>query len=217
MEDTTKNLGNAANEAPETKSDMRRNAKLFKQSLYVAGAFVVILIAVLTFRYFGDRNAIKEAAKADLMRMEATDSTSQAAAMAATKKVADAGSYRANQRMQILVANDAYNKGDYKTALEYLSKPDLKSIIITTGIYCHKGDAYVNLGEYDKAEAEFAEALAEAEGNQILTPYVLQKQANMYRAKGDKAKEAEALKRLQSEYPDYNPGIESLLAAVDAN
>lgn len=195
--------------------DLARNKNLYKKSLYFAGAFVVILLIVLTFQYLGHRSAVKEVAKADTALLTAQDSAQVQAAMDLYKKAAD-GSYAPNMRAKIVSAEYQYGEGNYEEALKFLEGVKVKSPRVAAGVFLLRGDCYVNLDKLDEGIAQFEDALAEAGNNPELAPYALTKLANVYRVKGDYAKEAEMLQRIMTEYPEYNTNIESDLARAQA-
>lgn len=204
---------------PETQIKMASNRNLFKKSLIFAGTFVVILLAILTFRYFGSNSAQKDYEKVQLqgMKVQPGDTLGVESYYQNLKKVADDGSYAANQNAKLQYAIYLYNeKEDYKLALEYLDKVSPKSTTIATGVYCLKGDCYVNLGKYDEAIKSFKDALDEADENPELTPYVLNKLANVYAVTEKYDDQLEVLEDLREDYPNYSSTIDSQIARAKA-
>lgn len=207
-------------ENPETKIQMMNNRNLFKKSLYVAGGFVVILLAVLTFRYFGQKSAQAkfEAVQYQSLKMQPGDSVAMAKYYEDLKKVADDGNYAANQNAKLLYASYLYSeKEDYEGTLAYLDKVSPKSKLVATGVAALKGDCYVNLKKYDKGIECFEDALDEADENPEVTPYLMNKIANVYFVDGKFDKQLEILEKLREEYPSYNAyAIESEIARAKA-
>lgn len=223
MEDSTKII--ETNENPEVNMgahdpqvDLARNKNLFKKSLYVAGAFVLILIAICTLQYCSSNNAKKEISKADIAYEQAQmtgDSAKMATAINMYKEIAK-GNSDAAQRAKVISAEDEYKKGNYQAALDYMKGMSTKSPIMETMKYCLMGDCYINMDDADSAIASFNTALEEANDNPELTPYILSKLANVYRFKGMYAQELETLKKLYYGYPDYRETIHSDIARAEA-
>lgn len=203
----------------ETKIQMASNRNLFKKSLIFAGGFVVILLAILAFRYFGQNSAQKDFEQVQLqgMKIAPNDTAAVEKYYQDLKKVADNGSYAANQNAKIQYATYLYTeKEDYKQALEYLDGVSPKSAVVATGVESLKGDCYVNLGEYDKAIDCFEDALDEADENPELTPYVLNKLANVYAVSGKFDKQLEVLEKISKDYPAYSQTIDAQIARAKA-
>ena len=179
----------------------KRNKKIFIFSAIGVGVIGVILAVVFTVRHFGSKTQDENIGKADIAALTAQDSTEQAKSMAEYKKVADDGSYKANERAQLYVAADFYQKGKYKEALEYLDKPSVSSDIIEACIYSLKGDCYVNLKEYDKAFDCYDDAIESADNNPVLTPFILKKKANLFHEQKKYGDEFACYETIRREYP----------------
>lgn len=199
-EDTQANVG-----TNEVATDKAAKRTIFKSSMIFVGAFVALLLAVMAFCYFGHRSAQSDinAVDAKSLAVLPGDSVAMAQVMDEYAALAD-GSYAANMRAKLITANYLYGNGDYQGAIDALDGFSSKSIIATVGVFCLTGDCYANLDKNDEAIEQFEEALAEAEGNSQLEPYVLNKLANLLHVKGDFAKEAEVRQQLLNKYPGYN-------------
>lgn len=92
-----------------------------------------------------------------------------------------------------------YEKGDYETAAQYLSKFSAKDLNIAPAAKQMLGDAYVELGEYGKAAKAF-EAAAKS-GNEIIAPMSLKKAGIAYLKEENKAKALKAFKTIKAKYP----------------
>lgn len=221
MENKIQNTTEPGTETPgvvahESKASLANNKNVFKKAMIFVGAFALVLIVILVWQWMGSRSQNNAIAQADIALINATDSASNAKAYEMYKVVADDAGYKANERAQIITAEKLYQDGKYEEALEYLDKPAVESPVVATGIYCLKGDCYANLDKYDEAVEQFENALNEADNNPELTPYILNKLANLYHVKADYAKEIETLKRLQTEYPGYNATVQSEIARAEA-
>lgn len=202
--------------AHDPKIDLVRNRNLFKKSLYVAGAFVLILVIICTLQYCSSNSGKADMSKADYAMLTVADSTSHAKAVEMYNKIADSSNSTEAQRAKIYSAGDAYANGDYKKALSYIEDVNTKSPTVQALKWCMEGDCYVNLDNVDAAISAFETAVKEANENPELAPYALSKLANAYRFKGDYKNEVAILKELLNKYPDYNPQIKSEIARAEA-
>ncbi len=91
-------------------------------------------------------------------------------------------------------------KGEYQTALDYLKKFKGKDILVTSMAKGAMGDAYIELGNIDKA-VEYYTIAAEDYKNDFTTPVFLMKVAWTWEQKKDYNKAIEFYKRIQDEYP----------------
>lgn len=202
--------------AHDPKVDLARNKNLFKKSLYVAGAFVLILIIICTLQYFGNSSAKTDISQADYAFVTASDSASSAKAMQMYNQVANNSSATSAQRAKIISAGDAYAKGEYKKALEFIQDVKTQSPVVQTLKYCLEGDCYINLDQTDKGIAAFQAAIDEANDNPELAPYALTKLSNAYSLKGDYKNQLEVLNQILYKFPSYNPQIEAEIARAQA-
>lgn len=203
--------------AHDPKVDMARNKNLFKKSLYFAGGFVVILIAVCVFQLYAHHSTQQEMNQVDYKAVSgnATDSLVRQKVIAGYRKVAEDGSGNAHERALILAAGSYYEQGDYKKALENIEQVRTKSILFQTLKYILEGDCYVNLDKFDDALNAYNEAIEEAKGNTETTPYIMHKIANVYRYQGKFKEEADMLKRLQASYPDFYTNLDAEIARAE--
>lgn len=202
--------------AHDPQIDLARNKNLFKKSLYTAGAFVLILIIVCTFKFCVSSNSSKDMSKADYAMMTATDSLTQANAMQMYNELAKSSNSTEAQRAKIYSAGEAYSRGEYQEALDYIKDVNTKSPIVQSLKYCLEGDCYINLDNTADAISAFKNAVSEADGNPEIAPYALTKLANAYRFAGEYANELDALRALQNKFPGYNPQIEAEIARAEA-
>lgn len=202
--------------AHDPKVDLVRNKNLFNKSLYVAGGFFIILLIICTLQYCSSQGGKADISQADYAMMTATDSASMAQAVQMYNKLAKESSATSAQRAKIYSAGEAYSKGEYAEALEYIKDVKTQSPNIQTLKFCLEGDCYINLDKTDDGIDAFKSAVKEANDNPELAPYALTKLANAYRFKGDYKMEAETLKEILSKFPAYNPQIKSDIARAEA-
>jgi len=91
--------------------------------------------------------------------------------------------------------------GDYNEAIKQLKKFDSDDIILKPLASAAIGDAYIELGNYDKAISSYEEALSKNE-NEFTTPTVKTKLAIAYEEKGDIKKALSILQEIKTDFPN---------------
>lgn len=186
-------------EQPVETDDIVAKARANKKTLLgISVALVVVVAAVLVYLLVaqsGSRKADELVARADAAQNDSV-------AMALYKEAADAG-YKSGNRAKAEVGIRLYREGKYEEALKYLDDASLDDNIAAAGVYTLAGDCHVNLDQYDKALKCYKKAISKADGNPEIVPFVLVKEANIYRAQEDYAAEAKAYKTIIDEYPTY--------------
>lgn len=86
-----------------------------------------------------------------------------------------------------------------KKALEHLNKFRGGDLLVTPAVTGAIGDVYMNMGETDKAIAQFLKA-AKASDDTMLTPIYYKKAGEAYLAKADYDKALDLFKRIKEEY-----------------
>ena len=115
---------------------------------------------------------------------------------------AEAG-HKSGDRAALQSAIMLYQKKDYEKAIEYLDKASSSSSIIEAGRYTLMGDCYANLGQLDKAKDAFRKAYSAADKNPQIAPFILVKEANIYRELKDYKAEYNAYETVIYQYPAY--------------
>ena len=201
-----KNSNNVPTNVMEEQAE-RGNA-IAKVNKNVIIACVVVFVAIICgglVWYFVHQNNVAKAQEAiGVADMEMND-TIQAKMY---KDIADAGSNAPNQRAKIMTAEKYYADGKYQQALDYLDQVSVSSDIVNVGVNCLKGDCYANLKKLDQALEAYNDALDCADGNAQLTPYVLFKQANIYREQKNYEKEYECYSAIRTDYPGFLQDID---------
>ena len=188
------------NEQVELSDDILAKAKANKKSI-IAGCVtaLVILAGVLVWSLIsqaGSKKADELIAKADLEQVNDSIATSLYA------EAAKAG-YKSGNRAKVEMGIRLYQDGKYEEALKYLEDASMSDEIVAAGVYALQGDCHVNMEQYDKALKCYDKAISKADENPEIVPFVLIKQANVYRAKGEFSNEAKAYKTIIDEYPEY--------------
>ena len=167
-------------------------------------AFVAILAGAGIWYWVHTANVEKANEAIGKADMELNDSVRNAM----YKQIADDGSNAPNQRARIMTAINFYDQEKYQEALDYLDKVSVGSDVVTVGVSCLKGDCYVNLNKLDEALDCYSDALDQADGNPQLVPYVLLKEANIYRSQKKYDKEYKCYSAMRTDYPAFLPDVE---------
>lgn len=156
----------------------------------VLGALIWIMVAQA-----GSKKADEAIAKADA-------ALNDSVATALYSEVAEMG-YKSGNRAKAEMGIRLYRQEKYKEALEYLNDCTLDDEVAAPGVYALAGDCHVNLGELDQALKSYSKAISAADENPEIVPFILIKEANIYRSQGNYAAEAKAYKEIIDEYPSY--------------
>ena len=95
--------------------------------------------------------------------------------------------------------------GEYENAIEYLGKFDSDDEVLSVIAEGATGDAYMELGETDKAISAYI-AAADEKTNKFTSPVYLMKAAQALEGKGDNEKAVKLYERLEKEFPTSNEG-----------
>ncbi len=188
----------------------QKSKKVVTWSLIGIAIILVVGGLIYWLHSNGEKSAAEAIGKADI---EMNDSIK----FQMYKKIADDGSYKANERAKLMVAIKYYQDGKYKEALEYLDKASVGSDLVQAGAYSLKGDCYANLNKLDDAINSFEKALSEVGDNSQVVPFILFKEANIYRAQKKYDKEFEVLGKIRQEYPSYINDIEKYYQRAKAS
>ncbi len=173
----------------------RANRKSIMWGLITA---FVIIIAVLIYMFVsqaGSRKADELVAKADAEQVDSL-------ALGLYKNAAEAG-YKSGNRAAAEAGIRLYREGKYEEALKYLDDASLDDNIAAAGVYALQGDCHVNLDQLDQALKCYNKAISKADKNPEIVPFILIKEANIYRAQQDYANEAKCYDTILKDYPEY--------------
>ncbi len=191
--------------------DLVAKARANKKTIFgLSAAVLVVIIAVLAWFFISQNGSRKADQAIGLADMELNDSIASQLYAAA----ADCG-YRSGNRAKAELGIRLYQEGKYQEAAEYLGECSLDDNIAAAGVLTLEGDCYVNLEQYDKAISCYHKAVSKADGNPSLVPFILVKEAHVYRAQSDYAKEAEAYRQIIDNYPTYSAGQTDLRALYE--
>ena len=105
--------------------------------------------------------------------------------------------------------------GNYNEAIDFLDKYSKKDKVIGSLAIGATGDAYVELGDMDKAVSKYIEA-ADYGMNSFNTPLFLMKAGELYELKGKYPDALKLYERIETEYPESTEGttIEKYIARI---
>jgi tetratricopeptide (TPR) repeat protein len=107
--------------------------------------------------------------------------------------------------------------GEYENAIRYLGRFKTKDILLGPVKEGSMGDAYLQLGDQDKALRQYTRA-ADISDNEFTTPIYLMKAANLLEMQGNFPEALEMYKRIKTTYPETTEGrnVEIYIARVSA-
>ncbi|MBD5232983.1 MAG: tetratricopeptide repeat protein [Bacteroidales bacterium] len=161
-------------------------------------ALFVIIIAVLIYIFVAQAGS----AKADELVAKADSEQVDSVALQLYKQAADAG-YKSGHRAAAEAGIRLYQEGNYEEALKYLDKASLDDKVAAAGVYTLQGDCHVNLDQLDAALKCYDKAISKADKNPEIVPFVLIKEANIYRAQQNFKAEAKCYDTIIKDYPEY--------------
>jgi tetratricopeptide (TPR) repeat protein len=97
--------------------------------------------------------------------------------------------------------------GDHETAIEYLNKFKTDDLLVGAAKYSTLGDAYVELGELEKAVSSYRSGIDKFENN-FSSPILLKKLGIVYEEMGNLEEALEAYQVIETQYPETPEGSE---------
>lgn len=192
----------------ENAEDIISKARANKKTIMLCSLAVLVVIVGLLIWILIAQSGSR---KADELVARADAAPSDSIALALYADAAKAG-YKSGNRASAEMGIILYRQGKYEEALKALNDASLDDNIAAPGVYALKGDCYVNLDKYDEALSNYKKAISKADENPEIVPFILIKEANIYRAQGKYADEAKAYKTILDEYPGY---VRTTQGAID--
>lgn len=181
--------------------DILAKAKSNSKKIIAVSVIVLVCIVGILVWFFVAKNGSAKADEA-IARADAAASANDSTALVLYKDAAQHG-YKSGNRARLEVAMRLYQEGKYEEALSYLKDTSVDDKIVAAGALTLEGDCYVNLKKYDEAISAYGKAVSKADKNPAIVPVILIKEANVYRAQNNYAKEAEVLKNIIDNYPQF--------------
>lgn len=179
--------------------DILARAKANSKRILVLSVFVLAVIAAILIWFFVAKAG---SAKADEAVGRADVAPNDSVALVLYKEAAQKG-YKSGNRAKVEAGIRLYQQGKYQEALDYLKDASVDDNIVAAGVYTLEGDCYVNLKQYPEALKAFDKAVSKAGKNPSIVPLVLIKKANVLRAEKNYEGEAEALRTIVEQYPQF--------------
>ena len=216
MASNNENVQNAIDKLNSNLSSASEKIANNKKIIYwVLGAIVVVAGFILSYFFIYRNPHLKGAAEA-YNQVEITAVGNDSIAAAEYKKVAEKYPHTPAGHLAALeAAEDFYDQGKYKEALECLDKANIDEKVLKANAIILKGDCYVNLKQYDKALDEFKDAVKKGDKNDQIVPRALLKCANIYDEQKKYAKALECYEQIKNEYPSFQLGNTSIDAYIE--
>ncbi|MBO4955153.1 MAG: hypothetical protein J6C77_01965 [Muribaculaceae bacterium] len=194
-----------------------------KKNIMWASVAVAAIVAILLIYIYGfHRPAVNKAnndfglANNAYLSASATGEPTDTALVEIAElfEAAAANGHQGGNNATLMAAIVSYQAGDWQKALDLLDDYDRTDEVIATTSQVLAGDCYVNLGDLEKGLETFKDAQETADGNPLLVPYILIKQANVNRELKNYSEEAAIYQTLLDEYPLYQQqcGVDFRLA-----
>ncbi len=183
----------------QAQQDVLSKVKAHKKKLVLASVIIAALCVIALVWYFITMSGAK---KADERVARADTEVNDSIALSYYQQAAEMG-YKSGNRAGINAGIMLYRQGKYQEALDNLTESSSESSLIEAGRLSLIGDCYVNLKDYDKALDAFKKAYNAADENPQIAPFILVKQANIYRQQGHFELEYECYNTIKNEYPEY--------------
>lgn len=192
------NVKDNANQAPEAQNIESTNEKS-KKTVITIGVIVAALI-VIALIWLGVNR--KGSAKADEAIALADVEMNDSIALKYYMDAAELG-HKSGNRAKLHAAIALYQQGKYQEALDYLKDASVSSDVIEAGKFSLMGDCYVNLEKYEDALSCYNKAISASDNNPQIVPFVLVKEANVYRAMQNYNEESNCYNKIINDYPQY--------------
>jgi len=185
-----------------------------KMLTYVlAGVLLVLLIVIAGNRYY--LKPLNEEAAADMFYAERffeIDSFNLALNGFGTYpgflNVIDDYGITKSAKMARYYAGICYHQlGDHETALDYLEKFKTDDLLVGAAKFAAMGDAYVELGELEKAASSYQTGISKFENN-FSAPILLKKLGIVYEELGNLEQALASYRDIESMYPETPEGRE---------
>jgi tetratricopeptide (TPR) repeat protein len=182
---------------------------------YIVGAIILVVAAYLGFNKFYLQPREKEALSQMFMAVDYFEKDSFNLAVNGDGNylgfldiMDDYGITKSANRAKYYTGISYLHLGQYEDALEYLNDFKTDDLLLGPITEGAKGDAYLELGENDKALSQYKKAY-ELTDNELTTPVYMMKAANLLESM-DELEDALAIyKDIKEKYPKSNEGTQA--------
>jgi len=222
--DTTEERIVAVEEAlSKTEQFIEKNQKILT---YIVGGIIVVILLFFGYRKFVHLPKEKNAQKAIYMAQQYFEKDSVDLALFGDAdgnpgflEIADDfGSTKSGNLANYYAGLCYYEKGEYEEAIDYLKKFDDGDIYVPAMALGAIGDAYMQLGETEKAIDYYLDA-ANRNENEMHTPAYLMKAGWSYEILGEWDEALDVYEKMKREYPRAREtrDIDKYIARAKAN
>jgi TolA-binding protein len=130
----------------------------------------------------------------------------------------DYSSTKAGKLSRYYIGVSYLHMGEYDLAVDYLKKFKTKDMLLAPLAQSAIGDAYIELGDYNKAITAYNKALKINENN-LTSPAIMYKLALAHEANGENQKALDILKQANKDFPNNSEAvnIERAIARLQQN
>lgn len=211
VQQTDKNLEGIEQALTRSEQFIEDNQKLLT---YVLGGLIVVLLIIIG----GNRYYLKplnEKAAADMYYAERyfeIDSFNLALNGYGTypgflNVIEDYGMSKTAKVARYYAGICYHQLGDYEAAIEHLNKFNTDDLLVAAAKFSTLGDAYVELGDLDKAVSSYKSGIEKYENN-FSSPIMLKKLGIVYEEMGELDQALEVYQTIESGYPETPEGRE---------
>jgi len=186
-----------------------------KTITYIVGAIVLVVAAYLGFNKFYLQPKEKEALSQMFMAVDYFEKDSFNLAVNGDGNylgfldiIDDYGITKSANRAKYYTGISYLNLGQYQDALEYLNDFETKDLLLEPITEGAKGDAYLELGENDRALKQYKKAY-QLTDNELTTPVYMMKAANLLESMDELEDALSLYKNIKEKYPKSNEGMEA--------
>lgn len=186
-----------------------------KTITYIIGGVVLVVAAYLGFNKFYMQPREKEALSQMFMAVDYFEKDSFNLAINGDGNylgfldiIDDYGSTKSANRAKYYTGISYLYLGQYENALDYLNDFDTDDLLLQPITEGAKGDAYLELGENEKALKQYRKAY-ETTDNELTTPVYMMKAANLLETMNRPNDALSLYKSIKEKYPKSNEGMEA--------
>ncbi|HRS19566.1 MAG TPA: tetratricopeptide repeat protein [Bacteroidales bacterium] len=181
-----------------------------KKLTYIVGAILLLVAAFMAYRNFvvtpresEAQNVIWQAQNAFAKDSFKIALYGNESVMGFSEIVDEYGSTKAGNLARAYAGFCCIRLGEYENAIDYLEDFEVNDPIVMPLAKCAIGDAYTELGKYDKAVSNYLEA-AKLSDHELTSPRFLMKAGLVYEKMNKKDKALDVYTQIKESYPTSN-------------
>ena len=181
--------------------------------LYIIGGIIVVVLGFLGYQKYvvSPKNAEAQEQMFNAQDYFSVDSFDLAlngdgVSLGFLDIIDDYGSTKAGKLANYYAGICYLHLGEYEAAIDHLKKFSTDDLLLEPLSKSAMGDAYVELGDYNKAATEYKAAL-NANENEFTTPVIMSKLAVVYETLGQKEKALDTYEKIKKDYPKSTEAV----------